>query len=281
MAFHGVRTALVFLFICLWGAAWCYTAEETNDVLTVALDGVRFFGGDSPSLEGRDLVETPWSWHGFLGEDEPGGWTLQEKKQAFLWYVNRLATNDWRSCSSRQKRDARIAIRQCRNLRFVEAIPAMRTLVLSPSGVYKEYAVDLVVNEGELDGSMVSFMDDVMTNAVFAGTGTRLLAIRGMVDRLLRMPVRDAAATNVIHSMYLHRQQDVLGSIALDELLTTTMAGYQESSNRLVAACHLLNAASNASPEFIAHFTAVTNQLLSSGQPLRQLTIGAGAGGGE
>ena len=63
--------------------------------------------------------------------------------------------------------------------------------------------------------------------------------------------------------------------LIVDGLFVQCINGYEVSSNRLE---HALNAISlpSSGPITIRRFTSVTNQLLSSGQPLVQLDIGEG-----
>ena len=63
--------------------------------------------------------------------------------------------------------------------------------------------------------------------------------------------------------------------MTVDRLLSERIEGYANSSNRLNTALFML-APTNTRSQFVEYFVSVTNQLLSSGQPLVQLDIGEG-----
>ncbi len=75
--------------------------------------------------------------------------------------------------------------------------------------------------------------------------------------------------------LYRNRKIDCTGAHAMDLLMVEKIFGYEHSSNRIDTAMFML-AATNARPSLVSYFTSVTNQLLSSGQPLVQLDIGEG-----
>ena len=82
-------------------------------------------------------------------------------------------------------------------------------------------------------------------------------------------------AYNAMLIFYRNRLTVRVGAPAVDRLLTTHLQGYGQSSNRLETAMFMLSE-TNALPRFIEYFTSVTNQLLSSGQPLPWINVGTG-----
>ena len=74
---------------------------------------------------------------------------------------------------------------------------------------------------------------------------------------------------------YRNRKADYTGAVALDRLFSEKIANYSQSSNRLDTVMHMFTA-NNMHPRYYEYFANVTNQLLSSGQPLVQLDIGEG-----
>ena len=98
------------------------------------------------------------------------------------------------------------------------------------------------------------------------------------IDRLLKLPDGTQSRQTTeksIQTFYRHRLYDVAGSHMLDKLFVSKISGYEYSSNRLEHAnfvlCH-----PDRRDFHRQKFSAITNQLLSSGQPLRQLTIDEG-----
>ena len=74
---------------------------------------------------------------------------------------------------------------------------------------------------------------------------------------------------------YRNRKVSGVGAVSLDRLFSEKIAGYSQSSNRLDTVMHMFTA-TNMHPRYYEYFGNVTNQLLSSGQPLVQLNIGEG-----
>ena len=74
---------------------------------------------------------------------------------------------------------------------------------------------------------------------------------------------------------YRNRKLSGTGAATLDRLFSDKIEGYAQSSNRLDTALSML-AVTNMRPQFVEYFTGVTNQLLSSGQPLPWIDVGGG-----
>ena len=74
---------------------------------------------------------------------------------------------------------------------------------------------------------------------------------------------------------YKNRKVSGTGAATLDRLFSDKIDGYAQSSNRLDTAVSMLTV-TNMRPQFVEYFTGVTNQLLSSGQPLPWIDVGGG-----
>ena len=74
---------------------------------------------------------------------------------------------------------------------------------------------------------------------------------------------------------YRNRKVSGTGAATLDRLFADKIEGYAQSSNRLDTALSMLSV-TNMRPQFVEYFTGVTNQLLSSGQPLPWIEVGSG-----
>jgi hypothetical protein len=89
--------------------------------------------------------------------------------------------------------------------------------------------------------------------------------------------IANTPAYNAMLAFYRNRMVDRVGAPSADRLLATHLQGYGQSSNRLETAMFMLSE-TNALPQFVEYFTSVTNQLLSSGQPLQWIEVGDGGG---
>ena len=87
--------------------------------------------------------------------------------------------------------------------------------------------------------------------------------------------VQCAAKARAWKMLYRHRMLDLIGTGILDSLFVSQIQDYATSSNRLEFAEYVLSHPDSDSHD-IHKFTSITNQLLSSGQPLVQLDIAEG-----
>ena len=255
-----------------------HTAEEKmafvrNRLLHVLL----VFGRDTPDAEEDiDKFEAPVTWPGFLGRCETNGWTMAEKKDAFGWYLSTVATNDCIALPEFEKELVRVALTQCRDLNYVEACDHLRRLALNPRGIYRDIAIPLVVRFGPVNDATTDFVETIGTNVAsygYAERGTycayqkRLAAINA--TNALECAVRDRA----VRRFYQHRfGPSVAGAVSRDFLFRDYLTGYAQSSNRLEFARYVLSTQEGRVNDE-EYFSSVTNQLLSSGQPLQQLNL--------
>lgn len=270
--------------VTVMSLAWTLSAHspaETNDLVRGMLGSIVFAANDN-LLDGRPWIgnrEAPVTWPGFLGRDESHGWTLAEKKAAFAWYLSTLGTNDCRSLSSLDKQCVRVALNQCRTLNYTEAASSLKALALNPKGICRDDAIELAIKYGRVDDYMTTFVETIITNTLVYTRPERGMACGAYSEKLI-----SAAPTNEIDiaqchravmMLYHHRQCGLAGVNMLDNLFSTRIDSYEMSSNRLAFASFVLNHP-DARDFNIRKFTSVTNQLLSSGQPLVQLNIGEG-----
>lgn len=256
--------------------SYAHSSTSTNELVKSMLLRVAEFGSDTPDCEPQNERRlAPVTWKGFLVGGENEGWTLPEKKAAFLWFLSVASTNDWSASSSEDDEYVRVAIRQSQLLACSEAVPAMKAMVVNPNGIYKDRAVDLIARLGAFDGSMASFLENVFTNHVGVDSAVRFSAIKGVSKRLMNETCFNDDMVNTLHAIYRNRNRDCVGAITTDRLLSAKLDNYAISSNRMATACRMLSM-QNARQGLVGYFTNVTNQLQSSGQPLRQLTIGEG-----
>ena len=85
------------------------------------------------------LVIPTWTWEGFLGEDETNGVTRAAKKASFDWYLGHLATNCCANFSDDQTNYVRIALNECRDLKYTNAWQSLKGIALNSSAPYRGY----------------------------------------------------------------------------------------------------------------------------------------------
>ena len=89
--------------------------------------------------------------------------------------------------------------------------------------------------------------------------------------------VQIACRDNAVRMFYRNRMSESVETEIVDELFIRYLTGYGTSHNRLSFATNAI-ASPSCVPSDKQYFISVTNQLLSSGQPLVQLDIGEGGG---
>ena len=275
------RIAAVFTAAMVTVCASAHTMEETNEVARAMLEYVVLSANDN-LLDGGPWIgghEPPLTWNGFLGRGEHDGWTQQGRKAAFAWYLSTLGTNDCVAMSGMERRCVRTAVKQCRVLNYVESAPALKALALNPRGVCREDAIALTIRFMPVGDAMTEFVETIMTNSTgysFRECGT---ASCRYADRLLSFNATNEAQSNIVQRAVLMFYRNRLAASAsysiVDRLFVRNIDSYEMSSNRLEHALNALSLPNCVSPARRT-FTSVTNQLLSSGQPLPWIEVGTG-----
>ena len=255
-------------------SAWAHTYDETNDIVYAALDRAAFYYDDLPwgSPPGND--PPPTTWRGFLGADT-NGWTLAGKMAAFDWYLSTLATNDCETLDESDELYARVALGKCEWFNYTNSVNAMKTLVLNPKGVYREWAINLAVRFSSIDNTTTEFVETIITNVSGYTSGERVGCYWEYVKKLRQDPCTNGACASALSMFYRNRKVSGTGAATLDRLFSDKIVGYANSSNRLDTALSMLMV-TNMRPQFVEYFVGVTNQLLSSGQPLPWINVGGG-----
>ena len=255
-----------------------HTTAESNMVVRASLYGALTFYPDNIE-DGLVLppgVEEPNTWHGFLGGNA-GGWTLAEKKAAFDWFLTTLGTNDCMSLDEVQRGEIGMAIDICDESNHTNSVPSIKALALNPRGVYRDSAIEFVIKFSPVDDSMTEFAESIITNSTGYSFGERGEASDKYAWKLFVFDAtnavqREARAAGV-RMFYRNRFSESSETPMVDELFVKYIEGYVASSNRLV---HATNSFSYpiCARKFGDYFASVTNQLLSSGQPLPWITVG-------
>lgn len=276
-------TCLGLLFVTTLSVSLsAHSVSETNSLVRAALRGVvrswkdNFGAGNMIVLEDADIVD---SWQGFLGRYGDEAWTIEGKIGAFDWYLDTLGTNDCVGMSVRDQNLVHAALVQCRELSYTNSVPYLRNYALNPRAIYRDSAIELVLDFSPVSDSLTSFVETMVTNDAEYGILDRSTACCRYARHLLSMKAceRDSVSvvSNAVQMFYRNRGQDVVQTAIVDEVFTHMIDGYAMSSNRLEFALVALAANENHELER-CRFSAITNQLISSGRPLCHLTIGEG-----
>ena len=205
------------------------------------------------------------------------GWTVDEKKEAFDAYIRYIATTN---CANEESPDhvaAISAIEQCCWMSRTNELASMRQFVLNTQHPYRFLITEPVIELGGLDNASIDFAEAVATNVAVFSRVERGVAIGLLRRKLSQANVGDLDVSNACNRItgmfYRNKQLSVAGALSIDKLLAERLNGYAASSNRLETALFVLSQ-TNRVARVTEYFEAVTNQLLSSGQPLEVLDVG-------
>ena len=279
---HVFMFSAVMFGLTLVRTLGAFTPAETNRVVGIALSRVLMASSDD-CRDGEEHEYVPeddvHTWQGFFHFDMPG-WSFDDKKAAFDWYLSTLGTADLRNLPDRrEKLKVRMALGQCSTLGYTNSVQSLKALALNPLGIYRDGAIELVMQYSPVDNTTTDFVETIVTN-VFGYTIQERGRACGMYARKLmvgRFPtsVQIAARDRAVRMLYRHRYLDLVGTTILDNLFLLYYEGYGMSSNRLAFANYVLSHPD--CDEYDRHdFIPITNQLISAGVPLRQLNIGEG-----
>ena len=274
----GTRSCcgLLMSFVFLAFAGYAHTEAETNAVARSMLEFVLLsvddsFDDNDNGVEKEAIV----TWPSFLALGESEGWTPPEKKAAFAWYLSMLGTNDCTSLSATDHELVRIALSKCEVLDYAEAAPSYKTLALNPKGIYRYRAIDLALKYSPVSDATTEFVETIITNVSGYTSGERVGCYWEYVKKLRQDPCTNGACASALSMFYRNRKVSGTGAATLDRLFSDKIVGYANSSNRLDTALSMLMV-TNMRPQFVEYFVGVTNQLLSSGQPLPWINVGGG-----
>ena len=204
------------------------------------------------------------------------GWTVDEKKNAFDAYIRYIATTN---CANEESRDyvaAISAIEQCCWMSRTNELESIRQFVLNTQHPYRNRITGSVLEIGGLDNESIDFAEAIATNTVAFGRSERGRAFGVLWKKLSQANIGDSVASNACNRItgmfYRNKQLSVAGALSIDKLLAERLNGYAASSNRLETALFVLSQ-TNRTDRVTEHFTTITNQLLSSGQPLNVITV--------
>ena len=198
---------------------------------------------------------------------------------AFDWYLSTLGTNDCQSMDHFGRTDVMVAVGKCEQFDYTNSAPALKALALNPRGGCREDAIALTIRFMPVDDAMTEFVETIMTNSTGYSLQERGTASCRYADRLLSFNATNEAQSNIVQRAVLMFYRNRLAASAsysiVDRLFVRNIDSYEMSSNRLEHALNALSLPNCVSPARRT-FTSVTNQLLSSGQPLPWIEVGTG-----
>ena len=266
-----IMTLCAFAASSVVATASGHTYDETNEMVYAALSRAAFYYADLREGSPPDNDPPPTTWLGFLGP-ETNGWTLAGKMAAFDWYLSTLATNDCKSLDYFDKLYAAVAIGKCEEFNYTNAAPAMKALALNPRGIERDEAIGLAVKFSAVDAATTEFVETIITNVNGYSSGERVECYWEYAKKLRQDPCTNGVCASALSKFYRNRKVSGTGAATLDRLFADKIEGYAQSSNRLDTALSMLTV-TNMRPQFVEYFTGVTNQLLSSGQPLPWIEV--------
>ena len=269
-----IMTLCAFAASSVVATASGHTYDETNEMVYAALSRAAFYYADLREGSPPDNDPPPTTWLGFLGP-ETNGWTLAGKMAAFDWYLSTLATNDCKSLDYFDKLYAAVAVGKCEEFNYTNAAPAMKALALNPRGIERDEAIGLAVKFSAVDAATTEFVETIITNVNGYSSGERVECYWEYAKKLRQDPCTNGVCASALSMFYRNRKVSGTGAATLDRLFADKIEGYAQSSNRLDTAMSMLTV-TNMRPQFVEYFTGVTNQLLSSGQPLPWIEVGNG-----
>ena len=177
--------------------------------------------------------------------------------------------------SQYDKELVRVAVAQCRILNYTNSVPAIKALALNPRGICRDEAIGLAINFSPVDDAITEFVETIITNVSGYSSGERVRCYWEYAKKLQLDPCTNGAYASALSMFYRNRTVSGTGAATLDRLFAGKIEEYAQSSNRLDTALSMLTV-TNMRPQFVEYFTGVTNQLLSSGQPLPWINVGGG-----
>ena len=258
-----------------------HTPEETNEVVRTLLTRCNSLTDNLEDLP-ETVPDTSNPYVFFNKINVGGGWTPEGKRAAFRSFLEEMGSFDFSGKDKKYACTAWLALGQYQRMNYTNALPAIRRLALNPTfpsePSWRWDAIEMVIEQTGPTEDGLHFVETILTNKTVFTRGERGCACGHYIDRLLKLPDGTQSRQTTeksIQTFYRHRLYDVAGSHMLDKLFVSKISGYEYSSNRLEHAnfvlCH-----PDRRDFHRQKFSAITNQLLSSGQPLRQLTIDEG-----
>ena len=276
MKMSQIKFLLVEAMVCLSAMAWAvHSSEESNEIiLSLLARAQRYANANLLSDEEAQYWQiVPENWQGFLMPDRSENWTLVERKSAFDSYLNGLSTNDCKKLSRREQGLIQTALVQCEIIGYTNSVPALRGLAFNSNGVYRSKAMELAIKFMQVSDETTCFVENVVTNHEIFSKQERATSFIEYEHVLRGTLNTNPVVSRSAQMFYRHRYDNGLAAVSCDLMLTSHLNGYEMSSNRLAHAMWALGL-NEIKVDAQRYFTSVTNQVLSSCQPLRRIDVG-------
>ena len=273
--------ALMILAITLASILSAHTLTETNDIVRIMLGVATAFDDNPGGRHQRRKFNFQDPNVFFNGPFVKDGWSSDGLRAAFDYFVAHMAEGNYSGENALSPHLPSLAVMQCLDMNYTNAVEAIMCLAHNPTYPwrYRIRAIESGVVIGGVNDIGTAFVESIMTNRETYVRRERSIACE-TYGKLIKAfvatnEVQLLSKSHAISMLYHNRFFDWENAFELDGLFCSCIDGYSTSSNRLEMALNTLSI-TNCWPATRNHFTSVTNQLLSSGQPLVQLDIDDG-----
>ena len=261
-----------------------HTEQEYIDKgrMMVNTSASTYFDNEADLMAAAESDDPLYHWDnmsqdGFFGFFVTNGWTRSDCETAFDKYLSWVSTNDMSMFSFDEKGSARDAISQCLCMGYTQAAGTLRTYVMNPTAIEISRVAPIAVRLGGVDEPSATFVETIVTNKAQFSYSDISWAIPAYCGKLLAVDTNNAAAVNIRNRdarLFYANRLEWLDGTYLDDLFVAAFPGYANSSNRLAYANHVLSWTTNNDWRAMhEHFVTITNNLISSGQPLVNLSL--------
>ena len=276
--------SMVSLFAATASCSDPLPEESMNAVRTM----LRFAQGNPRDVYSLDAVyiepnfSLPEVFFGMPRLD--GDWPVARRKAAFDAYLEVMGDTNFADDANDDRMLPIWATAQCITMNYTNALPYMRRLVLNTTltGRRRRTEIWKCIAFSPVDNETTDMVETIFTNRVdFTWEDRRecfdyaTKVIEARMSNAVPLSVSDRVA------QVFTRQATEWQLYGLyDSFWVRYYSGYAVSSNRLEFLTSALSATNMPShsrwQRISSHFTSITNQLLSSGQPLPWINMGDG-----
>lgn len=275
---------VVFMMTMNCAITWAHTEEDYLNMARNMIGTLLSSGWETEEeiLEQQQSDDPLYHWNytsqdDFFGFFVTNGWPRSECEVAFDKYLAWISTNDMTAVDSQDRMFARSALGQCDAMKYAKALETIRVYAMNTTAVDRVSVIDTAVRFGDVDESSAFFVEEIVTNTAKFSYADISWAIPSYCSKLLAVNTNDAETVAIrdrgVRLFYANRYAWP-DWCTLDNLFVGTLSGYDYSSNRLDYANYVLSVTTNNYWRAMHnHFVSVTNDLLSSGRQLVELSV--------
>ena len=275
---------VVFMMTMNCAITWAHTEEDYLNMARNMIGTVMSidFDNEADLTAAKNSDDPVYHWN-YMSQDDffnffvTNEWTRVDCQAAFDKYLSWISTNDMSAVDLQEKEFATGAIGQIESMKYTNALSTIRSYALNPSAIDRVDVIDMSVRFGGVDESSASFVEEIVTNTAKFLYADISWAIPSYCSKLLAVNTNDAETVAIrdrgVRLFYANRYAWP-DWCTLDNLFVGTLSGYDYSSNRLDYANYVLSVTTNNYWRAMHnHFVSVTNDLLSSGRQLVELSV--------